>query len=181
MTNRVRLTLVPPLQFKLMVGAADDRFEREADRVARRVVNSIGSSSEISQAGRVDRDLIEDEDMPRSKPIQRAAIGMAGGEVTPDIDGRLSAARASGQPIEPRLRRSMESAFGADFSAVRMHVGPQIDRLNADLSARAFTHRSDVFVRSGDYRPATRAGRELIAHELTHVVQQGGAPQLDPQ
>lgn len=73
----------------------------------------------------------------------------------------------------------MEGAFGADFSAVRIHQGASSDRLNSELNARAFTTGPDVFLRSGEYRPASTSGSELLAHELTHVVQQGAAPTLD--
>lgn len=67
----------------------------------------------------------------------------------------------------------MEGAFGADFSGVRMHVGGQADELSNRIQAKAFTTGNDVFVRSQNYAPETRAGQTLIAHELTHTLQQG--------
>ena len=70
----------------------------------------------------------------------------------------------------------MEGAFGADFSGVRVHSDAESDSLNEGLSARAFTTGQDVFIRREDYSPDSTAGQELIAHELTHVVQQGVAP-----
>ena len=69
----------------------------------------------------------------------------------------------------------MESSFGADFSGVRIHDDARADGLSQALSARAFATGRDVFFRQGEYSPGTSAGRELLAHELTHVVQQGGA------
>ncbi|MFZ0746400.1 MAG: DUF4157 domain-containing protein, partial [Terracidiphilus sp.] len=68
----------------------------------------------------------------------------------------------------------MEGALGADFSGVRVHVDPQSDALNRTLSARAFTTGQDIFFSQGAYQPGSSTGRELIAHELTHVVQQDG-------
>jgi hypothetical protein len=69
----------------------------------------------------------------------------------------------------------MESAFGADFGGVRVHTDAQADGLNRLLNARAFTTGHDIFFRRGEYSPGSSTGRELLAHELTHVVQQGSA------
>jgi hypothetical protein len=62
--------------------------------------------------------------------------------------------------------------MGHDFSGVRVHASPEADSLNQDLSARAFTTGQDIFFKQGEYKPASSEGQELIAHELTHVVQQ---------
>jgi hypothetical protein len=69
----------------------------------------------------------------------------------------------------------MEDSFGTDFSRVRVHTSSQSDTLNRQLQARAFTTGSDIFFRSGEYKPTSGAGQQLLAHELTHVVQQGAA------
>jgi hypothetical protein len=68
----------------------------------------------------------------------------------------------------------MEPALGADFSGVRVHADAGADALNQSLQARAFTTGQDVFFRQGAYNPGSSSGRELLAHELTHVVQQNG-------
>jgi hypothetical protein len=69
----------------------------------------------------------------------------------------------------------MESVMGTNFGGVRVHTDNQAHTLNQELSARAFTTGQDIFFRQGAYDPGSSVGRELIAHELTHVVQQGGA------
>ena len=69
----------------------------------------------------------------------------------------------------------MEGAFGADFSSVRFHTGDQAERLNRTMGSRAFTTGNRILFGKGAYAPSSSAGRELLAHELTHVVQQGGA------
>ena len=83
----------------------------------------------------------------------------------------------------------MEQAFGADFGGVKVHTDSRSDQLNQSIQARAFTTGQDVFFRQGEYNPGSRGGQELLAHELTHVVQQNGgtvqrsplAPQQLPQ
>ncbi|HKE99247.1 MAG TPA: DUF4157 domain-containing protein [Actinomycetes bacterium] len=74
------------------------------------------------------------------------------------------------------LREQFESALGVDLSAVRIHTGAPAVRLSRSLGAQAFTHDSDVYFGAGRYTPGSPAGQRLLAHELTHVVQQGGAP-----
>jgi hypothetical protein len=93
-----------------------------------------------------------------------------GGTVDKGTERAITSSR--GAPLDPGTRSSMESAFGTDFSAVRVHTGHSTDDLNTQLSAKAFTTGSDVFIRSNDFNPATNAGQRLLAHELTHVVQQ---------
>jgi hypothetical protein len=68
----------------------------------------------------------------------------------------------------------MENAFGADFGGVRVHTDSTSDTMNRAIQARAFTTGKDVFFRQGEYNPSSRNGQELLAHELTHVVQQTG-------
>jgi len=68
----------------------------------------------------------------------------------------------------------MDSAFNADFSGIRVHSNSEAGALNRELNARAFTTGRDIFFREGEYNPGSTSGKELIAHELTHVVQQNG-------
>lgn len=99
-------------------------------------------------------------------------MGPEGGRVRPELETAIRRARSGGQPLEGALREPMGTSLGWDFSEVRIHTGPDADRLNRRLGARAFTVGSDIFFRRGAYDPASSGGRELIAHELAHVVQQ---------
>jgi len=96
-------------------------------------------------------------------------------DVTPGLERTIQQERGGGQSLDTGVRRQMESSFGADFSGVRVHTDRQSDSLNRSLSARAFTTGQDIFFRQGAYQPGSSTGRELLAHELTHVVQQGGS------
>jgi Domain of unknown function (DUF4157)/Effector protein len=101
--------------------------------------------------------------------------GKTGGEAAPDLTTAIDAARGSGQPLDASLQRSMGRSMGADFSGVKVHTDSQADQLNRSIQAQAFTTGQDVFFRQGAYEPGSLGGQELIAHELTHVVQQNGA------
>jgi hypothetical protein len=94
--------------------------------------------------------------------------------VTPEIESAIERSRGGGQVLDAGIRRRMESAFGVDFSSVRIHTGAEAHSLNRSVSAVAFTTGQDIFFRDGAYCPESSSGRELLAHELTHVVQQVG-------
>ncbi|HAG85150.1 MAG TPA: hypothetical protein DCL61_29380, partial [Cyanobacteria bacterium UBA12227] len=83
-------------------------------------------------------------------------------------------ARGGGQSLSENIRQPMEQAMGADFSGVKVHTDGQSHQLNQSIQARAFTTGQDIFFRQGEYDPGSRGGQELLAHELTHVVQQNG-------
>lgn len=90
------------------------------------------------------------------------------------VERSIETARAGGHGLDHGTRAQMEGAFGADFSHVRIHTDSMADGLSHTLNARAFATGSDVFFRQGEYDPGSSSGRELLAHELTHVVQQTG-------
>lgn len=94
---------------------------------------------------------------------------------TVGLDTRLKQQQDKGMPLSPRLRAEMEKAIGADFKDVNIHTDQEAVQMNKQLGAQAFTHGKDIYFNSGKYDPASLAGKRLLAHELTHVVQQGAA------
>jgi len=96
--------------------------------------------------------------------------------LTPEAEQKIHDLRGSGATLPDDIRVEMEGQFDADFSAVRVHTGTDAAELCRQLSARAFAVGNDLFFAPGEFAPATPAGRSLLAHELTHVVQEvGGA------
>ncbi|HEX8174252.1 MAG TPA: DUF4157 domain-containing protein [Pyrinomonadaceae bacterium] len=86
----------------------------------------------------------------------------------------VEAPTGTGQNLDDAVRTEMESAFGESFSDVRVHTGSEAQKMNEELGARAVTRGRDIYFESGEYNPSTQGGKELLAHELTHVVQQRG-------
>jgi tetratricopeptide (TPR) repeat protein len=107
--------------------------------------------------------------------IQRLVAGPLAAEQEEQVARQLlpeiNAARGGGQPLDEAVSDQTESTFGRDLHGVRVHTDAQADRLSRNLNARAFTVGRDIFFRDGEYSPQSDAGRETIAHELTHVVQ----------
>ena len=171
-----------PVQAKLTIGEAGDKYELEADRVASEVVDRINTpvSSLSTQPNSIQPQHQQDE-LIRKPMVQLQSVegGMA---ATPELETSIQQARGSGMPIAESIRKPMEQSFGADFSGVRVHADAQSDQLNQSIQARAFTTGKDIFFRQGEYNPGSRGGQELIAHELTHIVQQaGGTGKLQAQ
>jgi hypothetical protein len=108
-------------------------------------------------------------------------VGPDGGRVPPAVASAIRRARSGGRPLEQSLREKMGARLGYDLHGVRLHDGPEASNLNRLLAARAFTIGSDIFFGQGAYDPDSPRGRELIAHELIHVVQQGGGRVMGPE
>jgi Domain of unknown function (DUF4157)/Calpain family cysteine protease len=162
------------IQAKMTLGAPGDKYEQEADRVAEQVVQKMHApSAPESMLGEPLQPQQGEEDGQalRMKPLaQRPAVG--GMAATQDLESSIHRARGGGQPLEAGLQRKLGQAMGADFSGVRVHTGHQADQLNRSIQAKAFTTGQDVFFRQGEYNPESSAGQKVLAHELTHVVQQ---------
>lgn len=111
----------------------------------------------------------------KEEEVRRKAEGVpdASSNVASEIQGSLGA----GEPLPLSVRRFMEPRFGADFGGVRVHTGERAAALNRGVNARAFAYGSHLFFGRDQYRPETEEGKELIAHELTHTIQQGGSVQ----
>jgi hypothetical protein len=93
-------------------------------------------------------------------------------ELDDETAGRINRERGGGQPLDTALQKQTSAAMGHDFSGVRVHTSPEADDLSRQLGAKAFTTGQDIFFREGAYDPHSSGGQELLAHELTHAVQQ---------
>ncbi|MEZ4778648.1 MAG: DUF4157 domain-containing protein [Flavobacteriaceae bacterium] len=107
--------------------------------------------------------------------LQRKETGTP--SVSQNIESRIHSASNSGRALENGVKNSMERSFETDFSNVQIHTDEESAKLNNQLSARAFTYKNNIFFGRGQYQPESTSGKHLLAHELTHVVQQGHAIQ----
>ena len=168
-------TLIQP---KLMVNAPNDAYEQEADAVADRVMRmplvsskSIGTQGMLASS--VQRKCAHCEEEKKKMPVMRKADSGGGFETSPAFASQLSNTRGGGQAMPRETKSFMESRFGQDFSHVRLHTDGTAANMNRDIQAKAFTHGSDIYFNRGEFSPNTEGGKRLLAHELTHTVQQG--------
>lgn len=164
----------PRVQAKRTVRPSSDTLEQEADRVADHV-SATPTHPDIGGAP------------PRIQRVLGQPIGQTGAAPAPACLEQVLT--GSGRPLDPALRQDMEQRFGHDFSRVRVHSGRDAEESARDLNAHAYTAGSSIVFGAGRFDPGTNDGRRLLAHELTHVVQQNGsqeavqrepAPPVDP-
>jgi hypothetical protein len=146
-----------PLQAKLTINKPGDAYEQEADRIAADVMSGSALSRLDAAPLRIQR-----FSGPSNTPTNAAPTS---------VDGVLS---SPGSPLEPALRQEMEQRFGYDFGGVRVHTDASAAESAHAVSARAYTVGGDIVFGRGHYAPGTSEGRKLLAHELTHVLQQSG-------
>jgi Domain of unknown function (DUF4157) len=156
--------------------------------LARVIGSEYQHGAERDPAGREHRDRPASHDHPERLAsalgnqafgalIARAGAGiLPDGTVHPDIQATIARARGGGVTLDSDLRNRFAPQLGDPLSDVRVHVDARADDLAGSVSARAFTTGSDMFFARGEYRPGSSDGDRLIAHELTHVVQQRDAP-----
>lgn len=182
-------TRAGPLQAKLTVNTPGDAHEREADRVADQVLRMpepegrqkapsvqrmcVGCEEEEAK---VQRMLPEESDDEEQQLQAKEAAG-----ATPAVSRRteawIAAMRGGGRPLSDPVRSYFEPRFGRDLSMVRLHTGADATAAAHDVHARAFTVGSDIAFAPGELQPESSEGKRLLAHELTHTVQQRAAPE----
>jgi hypothetical protein len=154
----------PALQRKLTVGAADDQYEQEADRMARQVLSTPDAAAAVVQ-----RQGLEDEG---DKSIQaRSARVSDSFEAGADVETQVSLSKGRGGSLPDSVRTYMEPRFGVDLGHVHVHTDREAVQMNREVGAQAFTHGSDIYYGAG----SSPTNLELTAHELTHVLQQTGS------
>src|SRR5450432_2240770 len=228
-----------PIQAKLTIGSPNDKYEKEADHVADKVVQRLAKNetapaqintgiqakavqpkavspvaavTPMVQAkcagceqdeklqkkeeeketetmhGRLQKKPIFESNARAEDQVQRKCAACEEGEhvqkqegsssvqsATPSVESGLSASKGSGNPLPEGTRSQMESSIGADFSGVRIHNNNAAAQLSDNLGAQAFTHGNDIYFNSGKYDTGSSEGKHLLAHELTHTVQQGAS------
>lgn len=168
------------IQRKMTVGEVGDRYEEEADRLALQIVNRLNTPA-FEKGSTV---VPSEGDFPPTIQLQalRPTLHLpnkANGEVTitPTLEAAIVQAKNHGQPLDFDSQQRFGQAMGVDFSRVRIHTDHLADRLNQALNARAFTTGHHIFIKHGNYQSKSNNAQQLLAHELTHVVQQCGQSQ----
>ncbi len=153
-----------PIQTKLKISQPGDKYEQEADRIAEQVMRMPEPSLQ-RQA-----EPIEEEE--EEETLQTKTTSDQPHTVSASIQNRITALQGRGKPLPQSERAFFEPRFGTDFSQVRVHTDSKAAETASAVNARAFTVGRDIVFGAGQYQPSASEGRLLLAHELTHVVQQ---------
>jgi hypothetical protein len=176
------------IQRKMTVGSRGDQYEQEADRVAEQVMATSGATTR--QQPKANGNGIQHfsfDSATSQKPawsgseqanpiLQSKASGLNRElEPSPWLEQQLNHTNGGGSPLPRSAKTFMEHRMGHDFSSVRVHTDSQSAKLSSEIQAKAFTTGKNIYFNQGQFSPETHSGKRLIAHELTHVVQQSGA------
>ncbi|MBD2336006.1 DUF4157 domain-containing protein [Calothrix sp. FACHB-156] len=187
------------IQARLTVGKANDVYEQEANRVADTVMRMPDSPVQSSLEERkeetaqmkplmaitplVQRQPQEENQEENAQMLQLAQAqesASATPEVSPNLEGDIQAMRGNGQPLDDSTRGFFEPRFGYNLGDVRIHKDASANKAARELNAEAFTIKKDIFFNAGRYDPQSSQGKWLLAHELTHTVQQQPPPTASP-
>ncbi|MFL5764171.1 MAG: DUF4157 domain-containing protein [Bacteroidia bacterium] len=171
------------IQPALEVGKEDDDHEKEANSVADKIMRMPESGQEKQKMSTGKRKV-----QPMFNPtadktgtmntgkrvVQKMSTGKSGLKATPNVEQGIHSTKGNGQSLQPELQQEMGSKIGADFSDVNVHTDNNAAEMNQEIGAKAFTHGKDIYFNKGQYDPASDTGKHLLAHELTHTVQQDG-------
>jgi len=176
------------VQKKMSVGAENDSYEAEADAIADKVLQMkpIGEHRFNQTSSLVQKKCAhcEEEEKVRKKPlaenittlIQKSSlISSSESQAPTHVENQINTTKGSGNRLDNHTRDYMEERFGVDFSGVRIHTNSQAIQMSQDLNAQAFTVGNDIYFNQGQYNPNSNKGKHLLAHELTHTVQQSGS------
>lgn len=161
----------PPVSPKLKVGSPSDPLETEADQMADRVMRMPMANTKTRRSGeRVQRkcSACEQDKLQRSE-----ASPVSPQTVEPSFQSKLDASKPTGRPMDENTQAFMGERFGTNFENVSIHTDGNAAALSNQIQAKAFTTGNHIYFNRGEYQPETSAGKRLLAHELTHTIQQG--------
>ncbi|SEW51350.1 eCIS core domain-containing protein [Chitinophaga arvensicola] len=143
------------------LGTNDARMRRDKDIQTKLEIQRKCASCEKEEEGQVQK--------------SEGAAGGSGGTASSQLSAQITGSSGKGSGMGAHTTHEMQQKFGVDFSHVNIHTGADAVQMNKELGAQAFTHKNDIYFNAGKYNPDTSKGKHLLAHELTHVVQQGAA------
>jgi hypothetical protein len=152
-------------------------YETEHAHERRREEQSPGEAPELSSSER----LASAVGNQAFSALARQGAGiLPDGRAHPDVEAAIAQTRGGGQKLDDRSREKIGGQLGDSLNDVRVHTDEHADQLASSVSARAFTTGSDIYFARGEHNPGSSDGQQLLAHELTHVVQQRGASTSGP-
>lgn len=144
------------------------------------------SSKPIIQQNKSDEAIQakEDEDIQAKedeKELQMSSSSEASPTDNSNLESKLNNSKGGGSPLSGKVKNEMESGFSADFSSVRVHNDSNAVQMNKELGSQAFASGNDIYFNEGKYNPNSSSGKHLLAHELTHTIQQGASSAVQPK
>ena len=166
------------IQRAMTVGAANDKFEDEAEAIANGIQRALLDKPTAAPNPKDDDGVSTIETVPSISRVQRTtAVGPEGGSVDNNIESRIRQSQSSGSSMPNHVRESLEPKLGADLKPVKVHTDSASEQLNRELGAKAFTHKNHIYYGAGQ----SPSDMKLTTHEAVHTIQQGAVKQAPIQ
>ena len=159
------------VQAKLNMTQSGEKSEIEADKTADKVLSNSSIQNDGVPLTQVNATAVQ------SKEVTSKSSSINSG----NFESRLKSNMGKGDKMSSDTKSEMESGFGTDFSSVNIHTGKEAQDMSEEIGAKAFTYGNDIYFNSGEYDPNSFKGKHLLAHELTHTIQQKGMVQKKVQ
>lgn len=168
-----KTTVKETVQHKKEITPAEVNKSSENSFFSKPVVQQKKSEEEIQAKEEEEIQTKEDE-----KELQMSAATDANPADDSNLERHLNSSRGGGSPLSQNTRNEMESGFGADFSSIKIHNDAKAVQMNKQLGSQAFASGNDIYFNEGKYNPDSTTGKHLLAHELTHTIQQGASKNI---
>jgi len=173
----------PKIQKKLKTGNPGDHFEAEADKVADHVTNKRSAGGGLLQSKEIvqkkpeeKEETVQKKTEEKEEAVQKKTnegLIQKKEEKDPTSNVERNLKKGGGNPLDSAVRLEMENSFEVDFSPIRIHTDDNAVKMCQEIGAQAFTNGADIYFNKGKYDPNSVQGKKLLAHELTHTIQQG--------
>ncbi|WP_293311663.1 DUF4157 domain-containing protein, partial [Pedobacter sp. UBA5917] len=173
----MRSVVKPAVQRKCAACAEKEKVSRKENVAAENKLQRKCSCEHEEEVSRKPEEL-KDIDQPEVLQAKSESASAAGGIAPSSVQSGINATKGAGTTLPGNVSRDLGSKMGGDFSGVRIHDTSYSAKLNDSLNARAFTVGNNIYFNKGEYNPNSQSGRFLLAHELTHTMQQGASPDI---
>lgn len=156
----------------------EEEAVQKKDSVEEEPVQKMEEEEAVQAKGAIEEESVQKQEEEEAVQAKRLSPGSKN---RPDIETRLNNSKGRGQKLSGKTKHEMESGFGSDFSNVNIHTDRNAQEMSQELGAKAFAHGNDIYFNRGQFNPESSQGKHLLAHELTHTIQQKGMVQKKVQ
>ena len=170
----------PKLQRKSTTGGKEEKVSKKEKVVPEDKVKVQRKCASCEKEEKVSRkaEELKEIDQPKVLQTKSESASASGGNAPSSVQSGIAATKGAGTSLPGHVSRDLGGKMGGDFSGVRIHDTSYAAKMNDSLNARAFTVGNNVYFNKGEYNPNSQRGKFLLAHELTHTMQQGASPEI---
>jgi len=158
-----------------LIQKQEEEEEAQPKLIQRVEEGEVQTKMEVQRQEEEEEEMLQTQPLEEEEELLQPKVQQGDLKTNSSTEQALKASKGNGSPLNSETRVEMEQGFGADFTDVKIHTNSSAVQMNKELRAQAFTSGNDIYFNEGRYRPESKNGKKLLAHELTHTVQQGAS------